>query len=269
MKRFAVILSLFVSLCAPLSGKYEPEVRIPKELNQVVGKGRVALRKLPRNLRWALMAETLGLCYQPKGNPAYSSKPAYKKSEQIKYYPVQKGSRFIGADGVEYGFYDVINSKNTTQNKEWITVKRAIHSAGVHAVLSGSSAEVSSLCVQTARRRLHRMPAVMQDAFLAEMDSLLYVPEGGSAYLGRKKGGLNGTDMQLEFWKISDKARFMDRTGTERSVAELTRMREKDAPTRRAWIQAMWCCQLVGQESILKEFSDELKLMRKWSPRKK
>lgn len=270
MKKILMIMLAACALMATAQAKYEPEVRVGGEVKKEVRAAQAAMRKLPKKVRWALMAEKLGLCYMPKGEPGYSNKVAYTMRDRVRYYPVHRGARFIGADGVEYDFWKVISEKTKEQDAQWMQVKQAMHGAGEHAVLQGCADEVTRLCQYTARRRMGRMPEVMQDALLAELMGLYYVPGGGSAYKERKRGRVNGTDMELEFWQVDSKARFMDRTGTERSVAEMIEMREKkDAATRRAWIQAMWCCQLIGKKDALKEYADALKKMKKYQPQVK
>lgn len=267
--RGMVTLVLAVFLAMPSFAKYAPDVKVGEELKKEVRGGQMSLRKLSKKVRWALMAEVLALCYQSKGQPAYG-KPVFHKKEKIYYYPVRQGSRFIGADGVEYGWCEVVHGKSSKEYPEWVKVKQAMEHAGVHAVLKDFPEEVTSLCRQTAARRIARMPEVMQDAFFAEMFGLYYVPDGSSAYLSRKKGGVNGSDMELEFWQVSDDACFVDRRGQKQRVAEMIAMRDKkDAATRRAWIQAMLCCQLIGKKDALEDFADVVRKLKKKAPHQK
>jgi len=270
MKKILMMLLALVVMVQPLQAKYAPDVRVGDELKKEVRVAQTSLRKLSKKTSWALIAEVLGLCYQTKGQPAYGNKAEFHKKEKVHFYRVSQGARFIGADGVEYGWCETVYEKPAKEYAEWVKVKQAIEHAGVHAVLQGCADDVTAVCRQTARRRMQRMPEVMQDALLAELMGLYYVPGGGSAYKERKRGRVNGTDMELEFWQVDSKARFMDRTGTERSVAQMIEQREKkDAATRRAWIQAMWCCQLIGKKDALKEFADVLKKMKKYQPQVK
>lgn len=270
MKKILMMLLALVAMVQPLQAKYAPDVRVGDELKKEVRVAQTSLRKLSKKTRWALIAEVLGLCYQTKGLPAYGNKAEFHKKEKVHFYRVSQGARFIGADGVEYGWCETVYEKPAKEYAEWVKVKQAIEHAGVHAVLQGCADDVAAVCRQTARRRMQRMPEVMQDALLAELMGLYYVPGGGSAYKERKRGRVNGTDMELEFWQVDSKARFMDRTGTERSVAQMIEQREKkDAATRRAWIQVMWCCQLIGKKDALKEYADVLKKMKKYQPQVK
>lgn len=270
MKKILMIMLAACALMAPVQAKYAPEVRVGEEVKKEVRAAQASMRKLSKKTRWALIAEVLGLCYQTKGQPAYANNAEFHKKEKVHFYRVSEGSRFIGVDGVEYGWCETVYEKPAKEYAEWVKVKQAMEHAGVHAVLQGCADDVTAVCRQTAQRRMQRMPEVMQDALLAELMGLYYVPGGGSAYQARMNGRVNGTDMELEFWQVDGKARFMDRTGTERSVAQMIELREKkDAATRRAWIQTQWCCQLIGKKDALREYADVLKKMKKYQPQAK
>lgn len=74
-----------------------------------------------------------------------------------------------------------------------------MQSAGVHAVLVDREEKAMALSAQIAKRRMHRIPEVMQDALPTELTVLYHTPNGSSDYVAQKKGRVNGTDMRLGF----------------------------------------------------------------------
>lgn len=258
---------LILTIIQPLQAKYNPVVNIAEEQLADVKKGVVAVKRLPKLVREACIAEKLGLLFMPDGSAAYSNKESFHEKENVKYFKVLHGARFIGTDGKIYGFYDVLGTlnKNPKLQGSWVKAKQAIFNYGDDAIFSAFKEDVAKIILLTAKNRLMSMPEELRSSCLAQYSGWVYTQDGKNAvktwhYVSRSAVNLcEGTHKQAVWNEILPNALFTTPDGAELSWDKIYKEQGKH---RQAWGRVGLCVDLVGIKDIMAIFPKERDAMR-------
>lgn len=268
------ICLLFVMGVCTLHADYDPKVQVPKEQAEDVKSGVSALKRLPRLLREACIAEKLGLLFMPDGGSAYSDKESFHSTENVRFYPVKKGARFVGSDGKLYDFNEVLKSKfkpNSKAEETWKKVKRAIYNYGEDVVFSAFKDEVTQLVLLTAKNRLYSMPMEYRCACLVQYTGWAYNKEGKSAvrtwrYVSRSSvNRCEGTKRQGVWNELHDDALFTGPDGKERSFKTCIDTRGNHY---KAWVKVGLCVDLIGIKDVLSVVPKERDVLKAYYEQK-
>lgn len=274
MSKIYATLCLLTAAVWPLQAKYSPEVQVPKEQMEDVKSGASALKRLPKLLREACIAEKLGLLFTPDGTPAYSDKEAYHSTENVKFYPAKKGARFVGSDGKLHDFSEVLKTKmkpNSKVAESWKKAKQAIYNYGEDVIFSSVKDEVTQLVLLMAKNRLYSMPPEYRCACLVQYSGWAYNKQGKNAvrtwhYVSTSSANrVEGTRRQAVWNFLHDDALFTGTDGVERSFKKCFDSRGK---YNSAWGKVGHCVDLIGIQDILSIVPKERDVLRAYYEQK-
>ncbi|MCH5284941.1 MAG: hypothetical protein J1E42_05000 [Akkermansiaceae bacterium] len=220
-----------------------------KELNSVAS----YVKKLPKTVRWIFIAERMGLLFIPSDG---------QRSGHDKYGYAEKGSHYIGVDGLEYDARAEINSltKVSAAREVWVSNSDAAKRIGHDAVFAQLPDEVAELVLQNAKYHLDKLAAECpegKESVLARIAQLEYLPNGTSPYVLRPWKGPHG-DMVNEYkmdapWQ---KYYFTDTEGKKRLTDDAYRK------IKGSWCVLIICAHHLGADAILALCPDEVKKLR-------
>ena len=130
--------------------------------------GIAALRRMPAALRRAWLAENMGLCYAQSNAPAYTA-PHIANDDAL----------FVDEQGKERKLSEVATDKMTP---DWVAATKAALAVGHEQVAAPFTEELKKLAVQTATHILNAIDETPRYSWLAEMNHLIFNPNGQSAY---------------------------------------------------------------------------------------
>ena len=220
-----------------------------KELNSVAS----YVKKLPKTVRWIFIAERMGLLFIPSDG---------QRSGHDKYGYAEKGSHYIGVDGLEYDARAEINSltKVCAAREVWVSNSDAAKRIGHDAVFAQLPDEVAELVLQNAKYQLERLAEESpegRDAVLARIAQLEYLPDGTAPYVLRSWKGPHG-DMYNEYMMDApwQKNYFTDAEGKEHLTGDAyNRIKGR-------WTILVICAHHLGAEAILALCPEEVKKLR-------
>ena len=209
-----------------------------------------ALKKMPIRVREAWLAEWMGLCFMPDKTASLND-----KKEAI------KGARYVGTDGKEHDLWEDRQAGAAL----WSEASQNIDPNYRIGIVREFSAVTKQMAQHNLWFQYWRLSEFMRDAWLAEMGSCLYLPDGsGSAYtatLGasRTESGLRGT-----FRQFKGESKFRDSKGVEHNMKERNPYWEKGED--KSWNIMHACAALLGTKEVAVVMAQELATLRKHNP---
>ena len=130
--------------------------------------GVAALRRMPTALRRAWLAENMGFCYTQSNAPAY-----------LAPHVANDNALFVDEQGKERKLSEVATDKMAS---DWVAATKAALAVGHEQVAMPFKEELKALAVQTATYILNAIGETPRFSWLAEMNHLIFKPNGQSAY---------------------------------------------------------------------------------------
>ena len=130
--------------------------------------GIAALRRMSAALRRAWLAENMGFCYAQSNAPAYTAP-----------HIANDNALFVDEQGKERKLSEVATDKMAP---DWVAATKAALAVGHEQVAAPFKEELKALAVQTATHILKSIDETPRYSWLAEMNHLIFSPNGQSAY---------------------------------------------------------------------------------------
>lgn len=263
MNRVYAMICLLTLGTGTLHAAYDPDIHVSKEQMDGLRSGAAALKRMPKLLREACIAEKLGLLFMPNGSSAYSDKEAFSSAESAPFFPVKKGARYVSSTGKLQDFDEALKTKRNPKLKveeAWNKAKRAIYDYGEDAVFSFVKNEVTQLVQQTAKNLLHSMPIEYRCACLVQYTGWAYNKAGKNAvqtwrYVSRSSvNRCEGTRRQAVWNNLYDDALFTAVDGREYSYKQCFDTR---GMYEKAWKKVGLCMELIGIKDVLDMVPEE------------
>ena len=136
--------------------------------DKLYAEGVTALRRMSATLRRAWLAENMGFCYTQSDAPAYMAP-----------HVANDNALFVDEQGKERKLSEVATDKMAS---DWVAATKAALAVGHEQVAAPFKEELKALAVQTATHILKAIGEAPRYSWLAEMNHLIFNPNGQSAY---------------------------------------------------------------------------------------
>ena len=204
--------------------------------------GVAALRRMSSKLRRAWLAENMGFCYAQGNDPAYRAP-----------HIANDNALFVDERGKERKFSEVANDK---RDSDWSVATQAAITVGREQIAKPFKKELKDLARQTATRILKAMDKTPRYSWLAEMNHLIFNPNGQSAY---PPGG--GAAPLESGFKVQTLAVSYKGTLFYNPQGEITRPSMGNTGGKR-WLMLFRCANVTGVKAINAAFKADVKAMR-------
>lgn len=233
--------------------------KMPTQYRKDIQKAVSFLKSLKPELRWLFLSERLGMMFMPtSGGCGYQAD-----------FSLARGSRFIGADGMEYDAVAGLNTLTNDMWRDWENSIRIAKGVGNETLFAQFGDEVAELVLQSAKYQLDKIEELSpeaRDAALARIARLEYQLNGNTSYAPLKwKAAYGGMIEEYKLDASPDDVYFTDSEGKEHRGADVW----KYAPVGR-WELLMVCTHHLGKDAILGLCPTEVKKLREnYEKRKK
>ena len=237
---------------APSLPTLPPQVAPPSTSDMpIVG----LLKRMSPALRETWIAEKFSLIFMPDGS-----------SPKDERQWTRRGTIYLGSDGQKYDFWDRFNKAYDRENLWGIAadVLRKEYKPTLEAVAKAFPELIGQMALHSAYYHLSEMSPLVRESLLAELAGLLTLPGNSrSAYTG-KPGESNAWDAPIPLREYSDRARFRDSKGAERTVSKYKpNSGTSDSVSREKVYIAAY---LLGVEKVLALYPNVVSALRKNNP---
>ena len=204
--------------------------------------GIAALRRMPAALRRAWLAENMGLCYAQSNAPAYTA-PHIANDDAL----------FVDEQGKERKLSEVATDKMAP---DWVAATKAALAVGHEQVAAPFTEELKKLAVQTATHILKAIEETPRYSWLAEMNHLIFDPNGQSAYPpgGQTNSVESGFKVHAPDVNYGGKLYYNPQ-------GKISQPSASNAGWKR-WNMLFRCADVAGIEAINAEFKADVEAMR-------
>ena len=203
--------------------------------------GIAALRRMPAALRRAWLAENMGLCYAQSNAPAYTA-PHIANDDAL----------FVDEQGKERKLSEIATDKMAP---DWVTATKAALAVGHEQVAAPFTEELKKLAVQTATHILKAIEETPRHSWFAEMNHLIFDPNGQSAYPPEGKiDSVDGFKVHSPNVNYGGKLYYNPQGKISQPAARHVGWRH--------WLMLFRCADVAGIEAINAEFKADVEAMR-------
>ena len=204
--------------------------------------GVAALRRMPSALRRAWLAENMGLCYTQGKAYAYMAP-----------HVANDNALFVDEQGKERKLSEVATDKMAS---DWVAATKAALAVGHEQVAAPFKEELKALAVQTATHILKAIGEAPRYSWLAEMNHLIFNPNGQSAYPP------NGGSLSVESgFKVQSAGISYGGTLFYNPQGKITQPAMGNTGGSR-WLMLFRCANVAGIEAINAAFRANVDAMR-------
>ena len=204
--------------------------------------GVAALRRMPTALRRAWLAENMGFCYTQSNAPAY-----------LAPHVANDNALFVDEQGKERKLSEVATDKMAS---DWVAATKAALAVGHEQVAMPFKEELKALAVQTATYILNAIGETPRFSWLAEMNHLIFKPNGQSAYPPNERSLSVESGFQIYSpWAIYNGSLYYNPQG------KITQPSNDNAGLRH-WHMLFRCANVAGIEAINAAFKADVDAMR-------
>ena len=204
--------------------------------------GIAALRRMSTGMRRAWLAENMGFCYTQSDAPAYMAP-----------HIANDNALFVDEQGRERKLSEVATDKMAP---DWVAATKAALAVGHEQFAAPFTEELKKLAVQTATHILNAIGETPRYSWLAEMNHLMFNPNGQSAY---PPGGL--TDSVESGFKIHSPNVNYGSNLYYNPQGKITQPSAGNAGLKR-WAMLFRCANVAGIEAINAAFKADVDAMR-------
>ena len=163
------ILALFPEEVKAMRKHYKQRLaQVNEQKGEANAEGIEALRRMSVALRRAWLAENMGFCYTQSDAPAY-----------LAPHVANDNALFVDEQGKERKLSEVATDKMAS---DWVAATKAALAVGHEQIAAPFKEELKTLAVQTATYILNAIGETPRYSWLAEMNHLIFNPNGQSAY---------------------------------------------------------------------------------------
>ena len=204
--------------------------------------GIAALRRMSAALRRAWLAENMGFCYTQSNAPAYTAP-----------HIANDNALFVDEQGKERKLSEVATDKMTP---DWVAATKAALAVGHEQVAAPFKEELKALAVQTATHILKSIDKTPRYSWLAEMNHLIFNPNGQSAYPpgGQTNSVESGFKVHAPDVNYGGKLYYNPQ-------GKISQPSASNAGWKR-WNMLFRCADVAGIEAINAEFKADVEAMR-------
>ena len=204
--------------------------------------GIAALRRMSVALRRAWLAENMGFCYTQSDAPAYMAP-----------HVANDNALFVDEQGKERKLSEVATDKMAS---DWVAATKAALAVGHEQVAAPFKEELKALAVQTATHILKAIGEAPRYSWLAEMNHLIFNPNGQSAYPP------NGGSLSVESgFKVQSAGISYGGTLFYNPQGKITQPAMGNTGGSR-WLMLFRCANVAGIEAINAAFRANVDAMR-------
>ena len=210
--------------------------------DKLYAEGVTALRRMSATLRRAWLAENMGFCYTQSDAPAYMAP-----------HIANDNALFVDEQGKERSLSEVATDKMAS---DWVAATKAALAVGHEQVAAPFKEELKALAVQTATHILKAIGEAPRYSWLAEMNHLIFNPNGQSAYPP------NGGSLSVESgFKVQSAGISYGGTLFYNPQGKITQPAMGNTGGSR-WLMLFRCANVVGIEAINAAFKADVDAMR-------
>ncbi len=204
--------------------------------------GIAALRRMSTGMRRAWLAENMGFCYTQSNAPAYTAP-----------HIANDNALFVDEQGKERKLSEVATDKMTP---DWVAATKAALAVGHEQVAAPFKEELKALAVQTATHILKSIDKTPRYSWLAEMNHLIFNPNGQSAYPpgGQTNSVESGFKVHAPDVNYGGKLYYNPQ-------GKISQPSASNAGWKR-WNMLFRCADVAGIEAINAEFKADVEAMR-------
>ena len=204
--------------------------------------GIAALRRMSTGMRRAWLAENMGFCYTQSDAPAYTAP-----------HIANDNALFVDEQGKERKLSEVATDKMTP---DWVAATKAALAVGHEQVAAPFKEELKALAVQTATHILKSIDETPRYSWLAEMNHLIFSPNGQSAYPpgGQTNSVESGFKVHAPNVNYGGKLYYNPQ-------GKISQPSASNAGWKR-WNMLFRCADVAGIEAINAEFKADVDAMR-------
>ena len=163
------ILALFPEEVKAMRKHYKQRLaQVNEQKGEANAEGIEALRRMSVALRRAWLAENMGFCYTQSDASAYMAP-----------HVANDNALFVDEQGKERKLSEVATDKMAP---DWVAATKAALAVGHEQVATPFKEELKALAIQTATYILNAIGETPRYSWLAEMNHLIFNPNGQSAY---------------------------------------------------------------------------------------